>query len=45
MLRMCQDAGTVRKEVERTRCNEKGKEITQMVCQDGQPEAELKQCT
>ena len=45
MLRMCQDAGTGRKEVERTTYIQKGKEVTQMVCQDGQPEAELKQCT
>lgn len=32
MLRMYYDAGPVEKEVERTTYNEKGKEVTQMVC-------------
>ena len=32
MLRMCHDAGPVRKEVERATYNEKGEEVTQMAC-------------
>ena len=32
MLRMCHDTGPFRKQVERTTYNEKGEEVTQMVC-------------
>ncbi len=40
LLRMCQDAGPVRKKVERTTYNEKGEEVTEMVYEDAAAEAE-----